>query len=80
VLYVPKMKKDSLLVSKLKLFGWKLQFNINGCFVRILENQDVAKETRDGNMYIVNYNKINIMKVTTFSKFTSNEDNEDIWY
>lgn len=80
VLHVPKMKKNLLSVSKLVSHGCKVQFNMNGCFVRTMEGKEVAKGIRDGNLYIINCKRINGVEVAAFAEFPSNEDKVGIWH
>lgn len=69
VLHMPKMKKTLLLVSKLVLHGYKIQFDKNGCYVKTLDGQHVAKSLRDGNLYFINYKKVNGVEVAVFVDF-----------
>lgn len=63
VLYVLKMKKNLLSVSKLVTNGCKVQFDMNGCFVITMEGKEVAKGTRNNNLYTINCKKINRVEV-----------------
>lgn len=75
VLHVPKLKKILFLISKVIKHGFNVQFDINRCFVRTMENKEIAKGTRDRNLYIVNCKRINGVKV---AEFLSNKCKVDI--
>lgn len=72
MLYISKMKKNFFLVNKLVLHGYKVQFDENGCFIKILDRNDVAKDFRNCNFYFIKYKKMNRIEVATFVKFSYN--------
>lgn len=45
-----------------------------------MKNKNVAKSTKNGNLYIINFKKINRVKVVAFAKFLLNVDKVKIWY
>lgn len=55
-----------------------MQFDINECFVRTIEDKEVAKDKRNMNIYIINYKKINRVEIAAFAKFILNEENVGI--
>lgn len=61
-------------MSKLVTHGYKVQFDMNGWFVRTIEGKEVAKGTKNSNLYIIICKKINGVEVATFPKFPSNQD------
>lgn len=79
VLYVSKMKKHLLLMDKLVIYGCKVQFDMNGCFVRTMEKKEVSKDTKNDKLYIINSKKINGVDIAAFVNFQSNEDKMGIW-
>lgn len=57
VLYVPRMK-NLFQVSKLVTHGYKVQFGMNGCFIKTIESKEVTKRTRNGNLSIMNCKRL----------------------
>lgn len=79
VLHIPKRKKNLFLVSKHLTHGYKVQFDMNECFIKTIEVKEIAKRRRDGNSYIINWKRINRIEIVEFCEFQSNKDKVDIW-
>lgn len=57
-----------------------MQFDINGCSAKTIEDKEIAKKIRDGNFYIINCKRINRVEVVAFVEFSSNKDKIHIWH
>lgn len=64
------MKKNILSVNKLVSPNCKIEFDKNGCFVKTLDGQHIAKGLQDGNLYFINYKKVNGVEVEIFTDFS----------
>lgn len=62
-------QKYIFLINKIIFYGFKVQFDMNRYFVKILDRKNIIKGINNSNLYLFYCKKMNRLQVATFAKF-----------